>query len=94
MLVRCLVASQKTICWRAAPSRKCRLIRYDLVVGNFPSILNDWQNKGCRVAYFVPGHDPELDQYVDQQHEELTLFLSVGFRDITAEEAQRFRLRL
>ena len=34
------------------------LTDYDLVVCNFPSILQDWRQKGCTVAYFFPAHDP------------------------------------
>jgi hypothetical protein len=52
---------------------------YHLVVGNFPSILADWHRKGCRVAYFVPGHDPELDQYADHRNEEVDLVFVGGF---------------
>jgi hypothetical protein len=70
---------KRAICWRAAPSRNADLSGYDLVVGNFPSILADWERKGCRVAYFVPGHDPELDRYADQRHEEVDLVFVGGF---------------
>jgi Glycosyl transferases group 1 len=54
---------KKTICWRAAPSGNADLSAYDLVVGNFPSILEDWRLKGCRVALFSPAIDPVMDQY-------------------------------
>ena len=70
---------KRTICWRAAPSGNADLSGYDLVVGNFPSILDDWHRKGCRVAYFVPGHDPELDQYADNRREDVDLVFVGGF---------------
>jgi len=54
---------KKTICWRAAPSGNADLSAYDVVVGNFPSILEDWRRKGCRVASFFPAVDPVMDQY-------------------------------
>jgi len=54
---------KKTVCWRAAPSGNADLSAYSAVVGNFPSILNDWQSKGCRVAPFFPAIDPVMDQY-------------------------------
>jgi hypothetical protein len=54
---------KKTVCWRAAPSGNADLSAYDAVVGNFPSILEDWRNKGCRVASFFPAIDPIMDQY-------------------------------
>jgi hypothetical protein len=70
---------KRAICWRAAPSGNTDLSGYDLVVGNFPAILDDWQRKGCRVAYFVPGHDPEIDQYADNRKEEVDLVFVGGF---------------
>ena len=70
---------KRSICWRAAPSGNADLSAYGLVVGNFPSILDDWHRKGCRVAYFVPGHDPELDQYADQRREDVDLVFVGGF---------------
>jgi hypothetical protein len=54
---------KKTICWRAAPSGKADLSAYGAVVCNFPSILDDWRNKGCRVASFFPAIDPMMDNY-------------------------------
>lgn len=70
---------QKAICWRAAPSGNADLSGYDLVVGNFPSILDDWRRKGCRVGYFAPGHDPELDRYADRRNEIVDLVFVGGF---------------
>jgi hypothetical protein len=54
---------KKTICWRAAPSGNADLSAYGAVIGNFPSILEDWRSKGCRVASFFPAIDPAMDQY-------------------------------
>jgi hypothetical protein len=54
---------KKTICWRAAPSGNADLSAYGAVVGNFPSILEDWRSKGCRVASFFPAIDPVMDHY-------------------------------
>jgi hypothetical protein len=54
---------KKTVCWRAAPSGNTDLSAYDAVVGNFPSILESWRQKGCRVARFFPAIDPVMDQY-------------------------------
>ena len=54
---------KKSIAWRAAPSGSVDLTRYDLVVCNFPSILESWRQKGCQVAYFFPAHDPVMDTY-------------------------------
>jgi hypothetical protein len=54
---------KKAICWRAAPSGNADLSAYHLVVGNFPSILEDWRKRACRVALFFPAIDPVMDQY-------------------------------
>jgi hypothetical protein len=54
---------KKTVCWRAAPSGNADLSAYGAVIGNFPSILEDWRTKGCRVASFFPAIDPVMDQY-------------------------------
>jgi len=54
---------RKSICWRVAPSGHADLTAYDAVLGNFPSILKDWENKGCRTAYFLPSIDPVMADY-------------------------------
>jgi len=72
----CVKAS---VCWRAAPSGNVDLGDYDLVVCNFPSILQDWQQKGCKVAYFFPAHDPIMDAYADLGRDNLDLIFIGGF---------------
>jgi hypothetical protein len=54
---------KKTICWRAAPSGRVDLSAYGMVVCNFPSILESWRRKGCKVGYFYPAVDPEMGEY-------------------------------
>ena len=49
--------------WRAAPSPGANFQGYDLMVCNFPSILDQYRAQGLRAAYFAPAHDPELDAY-------------------------------
>lgn len=70
---------RKTIGWRAAPSGDVDLTRYDLVVCNFPSILADWRQKGCRAAYFFPAHDPAIDAYASARSDDLDLTFIGGF---------------
>ncbi len=69
---------KRTVCWRAAPSGNVDLTAYDLVVSNFPSILEDWRNKGCGVGYFFPAHDPVMDDYADARRD-LDLIFIGGF---------------
>jgi Glycosyl transferases group 1 len=52
-----------TLCWRAAPSGKADLTAYGAVLGNFPSILDDWRSKGCRAELFYPALDPVMTEY-------------------------------
>ncbi|UGA48315.1 glycosyltransferase [Bradyrhizobium quebecense] len=54
---------KKTLCWRAAPSGNADLTAYGAVLGNFPSILDAWRNKGCRAELFFPAIDPVMEQY-------------------------------
>jgi hypothetical protein len=54
---------KQTVCWRAAPSGGADLSGYDVLVSNFPSILEEWRRKGCRVAPFFPGIDPVMTEY-------------------------------
>jgi Glycosyl transferases group 1 len=55
------------------------LTGYDLVVCNFPSILDDWRRKGCKAEYFFPGHDPVMDTYADARRDDLDLIFVGGF---------------
>jgi hypothetical protein len=70
---------KKSICWRAAPSGDADLTKYDLVVCNFPSILDDWRQKGCKAAYFFPTHDPAMDAYAESRRDDFDLIFIGGF---------------
>jgi hypothetical protein len=54
---------KKVLCWRAAPSGNANLTAYGAVLGNFPSILDTWRSKGCRVELFFPALDPAMAEY-------------------------------
>jgi hypothetical protein len=54
---------RKTFCWRAAPSGNADLTAYGAVLGNFPSILESWRQRGCRAELFFPALDPLMDKY-------------------------------
>jgi len=68
---------KKSIAWRAAPSRGADFSAYDLVVCNFPSILQDYAHNGWRTAYFTPAHDPEMDAFA-RNHDRPIDVLFVG----------------
>lgn len=54
---------RKTIAWRAAPSAGGNFGRHDVLVCNFPGILDTYRAQGLRAEYFSPAHDPEMDAY-------------------------------
>lgn len=54
---------KKSIAWRAAFSPGADFGAYDLVVCNFPGILESYRQRGWRAAFFTPAHDPEMDAY-------------------------------
>jgi hypothetical protein len=70
---------KKTICWRAAPSGNADLTKYNLVVCNFPSILEDWRQKGCKAGYFFPAHDPAMDAYAETRRDDYDLIFIGSF---------------
>lgn len=82
---------KKSIGWRAAPSRDADLAKYDLVVCNFPSILDDWRQKGCRTAYFSPAHDPVMDVYAAARTDDLDLIFIGGFSRHHIKRAEALR---
>ncbi len=51
------------IAWRAAPSGGGDFDQHDLIVNNFPTLLQGYRDKGMKAAYFAPGHDPVMDSY-------------------------------
>jgi hypothetical protein len=55
-----------SITWRAAPG-SVDLSGYNLVVCNFPAILQAYAAHGCRTAYFFPAHDPVMDEYAQNE---------------------------
>lgn len=54
---------KKTVAWRAAPSPGADFSGYNLVVCNFPGILQGYDAMGWRTAWFAPAHDPVMTGY-------------------------------
>src|SRR5882724_7335627 len=54
---------KKTIAWHAAPSFGVDFPYYNLVVSNFPNILELQRRRGCKTAFFYPAYDPEMADY-------------------------------
>lgn len=63
MLRRLPGCVKRTLAWSAAPTPHNRFSGYDLVVNNFPAILERYAKLGCRTAIFYPALDPEMQPY-------------------------------
>lgn len=59
---------RKTIAWRAAPSLGGNFLDHDVIVNNFPSILESYRAQGARAEFFAPAHDPEMNAYAARRH--------------------------
>lgn len=70
---------RKTIAWRAAPSSGGQFFKHDLVVNNFPGILQAMRAAGARTAYFFPAHDPVMDEYAARKDRDIDLLFVGGY---------------
>lgn len=70
---------KRSIAWRAAPSPGADFGAYDLVVCNFPSILQSYAHKGWKTAFFSPAHDPVLDDYASNEKRPIDLLFIGGY---------------
>jgi hypothetical protein len=70
---------RKKIAWRAAPSAHYDFSRYDFVVCNFESILQQYRDAGLKAAYFSPAHDPVFDQYAANKDRPIDVLFVGGY---------------
>lgn len=70
---------KKSIAWRAAPSAGGDFGAHDLIVCNFPSILQGYRDSGFRAAYFFPAHDPEMNPYAANQDRSVDVMFVGGY---------------
>lgn len=70
---------RKSVCWRAAPSPGADFSAYDLVVCNFPSIIESWRRQGWNAGYLTPAHDPEMDAYANSVERPLDVLFIGGY---------------
>ncbi|MBA4307907.1 MAG: hypothetical protein C0429_14345 [Sphingopyxis sp.] len=68
---------RKTLAWRAAPSEGGEFLKHDLIVNNFPGLLEGFRQQGARAEYFFPAHDPEMDAYASNTARDIDI-LFVG----------------
>ena len=70
---------KKAIAWRAAPSPGADFSAYDLMVCNFPGILESWKTEGIRCGYFSPAHDPRMDCFSVNEDRPLDVLFVGGY---------------
>lgn len=68
-----------SIAWRAAPSPGADFGAYDLVICNFPTILEEYRRAGWKAAYFAPAHDPEMDGFASNTDRPVDVLFVGGY---------------
>lgn len=69
---------RRKIAWRAAPG-KIDFSGYDLVLCNFSSMRQIWEEQGARTAHFFPAHDPELDAVAKERNRDIDVLFFGGY---------------
>lgn len=70
---------KRRIAWRAAPSPHQNFRQYDLLVSNFPGILQRFADQGFRTAEFFPAHDDEMNRFADNFDRPIDLLFVGGY---------------
>lgn len=78
---------RRCLCWRAAPSGSVDFGDYDLILNNFPSILEGYEKAGWKGAYFFPAHDPEFTPYAANESRPVDIVFVGGYSQYHATRA-------
>ncbi len=70
---------RKSIGWRAAPSPGADFEAYDLMLCNFPSILESYRIRGWKAAYFTPAHDPVMNSFAENEDRPIDVLFVGGY---------------
>ncbi|WP_413458819.1 glycosyltransferase [Herbaspirillum huttiense] len=70
---------KRSFAWRAAPSRGADFSAYDLMLCNFPSILESYREQGLKAAYFCPAHDPVMDKFAANEDRPVDVLFVGGY---------------
>ena len=68
-----------TLAWRAAPSPNADFSAFGRILNNFPSILNDYEQRGWSTAYFSPAHDPVMNTYAQRKDRPIDVLFVGGY---------------
>ena len=70
---------KRTIGWRAAPSPGADFGGYDLMVCNFPSILESYRREGLKAEYFWPAFDPAMARPAENEDRPIDVLFVGGY---------------
>jgi hypothetical protein len=70
---------QRRIAWQAAPHGRSDWRGYDLIINNFPSLLEDFRRRGLRAAWFAPAVDPVMARYAANEDRPIDVLFAGGF---------------
>ncbi|MBB2754706.1 UNVERIFIED_ORG: hypothetical protein GGI57_005442 [Rhizobium aethiopicum] len=70
---------KRSIAWRAAPSGNVDLGAYDLLVCNFPTIIESYRGRGWRAEYMAPSHDLAMDSYAANSSRPIDILFVGGY---------------
>jgi hypothetical protein len=70
---------KRTVTWRAAPSAGGDFSNHQIILNNFPSILQGYRDIGMRAEYFTPAHDPVMDRYAANANRPIDILFVGGY---------------
>jgi hypothetical protein len=70
---------KRTVAWRAAPSAGGDFTDHQIILNNFPTLLEGYRRAGMRAEYFTPAHDPVMDQYAANQNRPVDILFVGGY---------------
>ena len=70
---------RRTIAWRAAPSDGGEFLEHDVIVNNFPAILDRYRMEGAVAEYLAPAHDPMMDAYAENTERKIDVVFIGGY---------------
>jgi hypothetical protein len=70
---------KRTVAWRAAPSVGGDFGNHNIILNNFPSLLQGYRDEGVRAEYFTPAHDPVMDSYAANTDRPIDILFVGGY---------------
>jgi hypothetical protein len=70
---------KRTVAWRAAPSAGGDFGNHNIILNNFPSLLQGYRHEGMRAEYFTPAHDPVMDSYAANTDRPIDILFVGGY---------------